>query len=306
MTRPPVFVGPLDRVLFLRTLAGFEWLPPAALAALARHLSERFVGRGDVLDRAGGPVEAAYLVVDGELRLTPPDGPPRTITASESCGLLELLARAPADGTVTATADTVLLELDLDGAFDAAEEHFDVLRQYLRFLGRRFLYELRRLPDGTRLALPDAAVAASGGKLDLVQRLQMFTRARVFSDCNLDALLELARNAEEQVLPEHAPAWQAGDQAGHFFLVTSGSLRARMGSSGRELLFGPGFTVGMPEAVGGFRRPYDLVPERETVVLRLAADLLLDLLEDYPEMGVDVTAALSRRVLDLETERRRR
>lgn len=305
MASPAVFLSPLDRVLFLRTLRGFERLGAAELSAVAQQARERVLARGEQLVAAGTPADRLFFITDGQIRLSRPGGASSAAGPSESVGLLELLAGTTYRADATAVEETVVFEVDVDGLLDVFEDHFGVIRQYLRFLSQQYLHELRQLPAGTRLGLPESPVHTSP-KPNLVERLLLLTTTRVFSDCNLDALLELARYAETQVLAPDIPVWQAGDSADDFLLVIDGSLRATFDPVDRVLVFGPGIAVGMHEAVADLPRSYALVAQSQATLLRIEVDPFLDLLEDYFEMARDVTAAVATRVIELEEQRRYR
>jgi CRP-like cAMP-binding protein len=305
VARPAAFLSPLDRVLFLRTLRGFEHLGAAELSAVAQQARERVVARGAQLAARDTPADRLFFISDGRIELSRPGRASSMAGPSETIGLLELLAGTTYRTDATAVDESVVFEVDVDGLLDVCEDHFAVLRQNLRFLAQRYLHELRRLPTGTRLGLPASPMRADPTP-DLVERLRLLTTARVFSDCNLDALLELARYADTRVLAPDSPIWQGGDPARDFLLVIDGSLRATFDPADQVLVFGPGIAVGMQEAVAELPRSFALVAQDRAIVLRIAVDPFLDLLEDYFEMARDVTAAVAARVIDLEEQRRRR
>jgi len=299
------FVGPLDRVLYLRTLPTFERLGPPELGAIAQHARERSFRRGAVLLDPARPVETAYVVIDGQVTIARGDGLPGTAGPSDAVGILELLARQPGGLSAVAATDTLTLELDWEAQVGVCEDYFTILQQYLRVLALRFIHEMRRLPVDSRLGRATAEHHAGTRNLDLVQRLIAVAHARAFSDCNLDALVELARHAQERTLAVGEILWRQRDPATHFALLTAGSLACTTGANGWRLFAGPAFTVGLHEALAGIPRWFEAVAEIETTVLRLEVDPFLDLLEDHFELAIDFTSAIARRVLELEAERRR-
>ena len=209
------FVGPLDRVLYLRTLPTFERLGPPELGAIAQHARERSFRRGAVLLDPARPVETAYVVIDGQVTIARGDGLPGTAGPSDAVGILELLARQPGGLSAVAATDTLTLELDWEAQVGVCEDYFTILQQYLRVLALRFIHEMRRLPVDSRLGRATAEHHAGTRNLDLAQRLIAVAHARAFSDCNLDALVELARHAQERTLAVGEILWRQRDPATH-------------------------------------------------------------------------------------------
>lgn len=54
----------------LHNLSGLEWLPPAKLELLGRHMTASRVRKGEVLYRPGQPARHLYCVLDGAIRLS--------------------------------------------------------------------------------------------------------------------------------------------------------------------------------------------------------------------------------------------
>ena len=59
------FVGPVDRLLFMKTLPTLRGLDNQLLASIARTLQEREFSRGERLIREGQSVDELYVVVTG-------------------------------------------------------------------------------------------------------------------------------------------------------------------------------------------------------------------------------------------------
>jgi CRP-like cAMP-binding protein len=292
-----LFVGPLDRVLFLRTLPILEGAAPQHLAAVAQHARERFFPKGNLLLRRGEPAEAAYLVVEGRVAMTR-DGRSESLGPGEAVGFLQLLARAEHEVEARAEEDTLVLALDWNAQLDVCEEHFPVLMHYIRYLCLRTLDELRGSPAGALPDYPTDLVGVPLRPLNLVERILVLSRARAFSVTTLDALTELAHHVDEVRLRPGEPAWRTGDAADHFLLVASGIVRSHVPGGGR-FRSGPGLTVGMPEALRGEPRWYDAGAESAVAGLRIAVEPFVDILEDHFDMAVDFTSVLARRVMEL-------
>ena len=66
----PQFVGPLDRLLFMRTLPQVAGLETREMALLARQATEVVLRKGDVVLRAGEPVDRIFVVVRGRISVS--------------------------------------------------------------------------------------------------------------------------------------------------------------------------------------------------------------------------------------------
>ncbi|MDH3457564.1 MAG: Crp/Fnr family transcriptional regulator, partial [Gemmatimonadota bacterium] len=155
MANATLLVGPLDRVLYFRTLPEMDRLSAAHLAAIAAHAREEFFPRGSTLIAADEQVETLYLVVDGQVALARSGQPEGEAGPGASVGLLHLLARTESGLEATAVTDTLTLRLDWDDHLDVCEEHFPILEQYLWHLSDRMVEQLQAAPEllhGTRAA----------------------------------------------------------------------------------------------------------------------------------------------------------
>ncbi len=293
-----VLVGPLDRVLYLRTLPVFEPLSPEALAAIAQHARERFVRRGTTVLRPDRPAEAVYMVVDGRISVYRDGRRVEEAGPGEAVGFLHLLSRSSHGIEARADVDTLTLELDWDAQLDVCEDHFPVLMQYVRYLSRRSVAELSRLADGTRLGEAGDAPFVGARALNLVERMLGLRRSRPFSTCSVDALSELARHVVEQRLRAGQPVWARGTPAGHLLLVVAGCVRCQV-DPGRAFLAGPGVALGMHEALMDGVRWYDAATTEDLVGLRIDVEPLVDILEDHFEMAVELTSMMAVRLMEL-------
>ncbi len=301
MAEKVLFVGPLDRVLFLRTLPALDGLASSQLAAVAQHAREQFVPRGTAMLRPDQPADAVFVIVDGQVTVSWAGGRTRVVGGGEAVGFLELLARSPQGIDVRADVDTLALELDWDAQLDVCEEHFGILLQYLRYLSGRFLVEFRAAPFDVNAAAADL-IRPDAKALNLVERLEVLSRSRAFSTTTLDALNELAHHVAEVSLQPTEAWWRRNDPADHFMLIARGLIRGDT-DEGASFRLGPAAAVGMHEALRGERRWFDAVPETEGVALRIDVEPFIDILEDHFDMAVDVMSVLAQRVLEFRSRR---
>ena len=296
-----LFVGPLDRVLLLRTLPMLEGLRPIALAAIAQHAEERSFSRGAVLSSPDASSQAVYLIVDGEVEVRRDGTAARRVHAGEAVGFIEMLSRAKRPLHVRAASDTVALELDWDAQLDVCEEHFPVVMQYLGYLAQLTVAELRR--QGRAAARSDTSLTPRpfGSRLNFVERVLVLSRSCALSSGCLDALSELSQHVEEVRWRDGDRIWAIGEPAEDFFLLASGQLRCSQ-ASGIGFTCGPGKLAGVHEALFGGERWYAAVSEGQSIGLKIGLEPFVDILEDHFDLALDFMALLAADLLLLQSD----
>lgn len=295
-----LFVGPLDRVLLLRTLPMLEGLRPVALAAIAQHAQERSFSRGDVLDSPDASSQAVYLIVEGEVEISREGAASRRVQAGEAVGFIEMLSRVKQPLEVSASSDTVALELDWDAQIDVCEEHFPVVIQYVSYLARLTAAELQRQGRAAAQSGPSLTTQQFGSRLNFVERVLVLSRSRAFSSGCLDALSELSQHVEEVRWNDGDRIWAVGEPAEDFFLLVSGRLLCKA-ASGVEFTCGPGNLAGVHEALYGGERWYAAVSEGQSIGLKIGYEPFVDILEDHFDLALDFMALLAADLLRLQS-----
>jgi CRP-like cAMP-binding protein len=298
MATPVLFVGPLERVLHVKTHPALAGLGSRELAAVAQHARERHFTRGAVLLSRDERAEAFFLLVKGRVELRSPGNAPSVVSAGSAIAFLELLARSGAGLEARALGSGLALELDWQAQLDVCEEHFPVLLEYVRYVAAGGLRELERLPDGTWLARHEPVVAP-GRPLNLVERILTLRQAKAFSTGSIDALAELARACSELRCSAGEPLWRCGDPSSFFLLVAAGTVTCTTADGRRLHQQGSALAVGLNEAVIGEPRWNDAVARSELVALRIDLGGFLDALEEHFDLAVDFLSVMARRLMEL-------
>jgi CRP-like cAMP-binding protein len=222
-----LFVGPLDRVLLLRTLPMLEGLRPTQLAAIAQNAQERHFARGAVLQAADQAAEAVHLIVSGEVEVERANQERRSLQPGDAVGFVDMLSRSHSRLEARATVDTVTLELDWEAQLAVCEEHFPVVMQYINYLAQRTMQAMRRRDLGAKPPV-SFHLGQVEGDLSFIDRLLVLSRSETFSARCLDALAELAQHVTEVRWKAGEPIWRVGEPSEYFVLVVAGRSCARV------------------------------------------------------------------------------
>lgn len=296
-------ISPLERALFLKTLAPMQSLSSDDLALLALKARERHFRKGALLFAASARVPSVHVVTQGRVRTRTPFGD-LEFDAGQPVGLLALLARSEGFDA-EALSETNTLEIQADDLFDLLEDHFDILLAQIRETARRILEERRHIPDGTYLAPAEGLAVPASDELDLVERLLFMRRGGTFQQSNMDALIQLARSLEERRLGAGITLWRSGEPSGSILLLVSGTVRCTL-EDGTHFRAGPGYPLGNLESLCGAPRWYTAVTDSPVFGMRLATEPFTDVLEDHFEMALDYLAALARNLIGIFRERSER
>lgn len=294
-------VGSVERLFHLKKAPIVGTLPPHLLALLADATRPRVFRRGQVLLREGEPVAANYFVVEGRLQLLRGG---RVVDHGEpgaAIGALGILAQVPSPVSASALVDTLTLELDADTCFELLEDHFGILRHFLREITARIIEGWRRLPPGSPPALPrivPKAVPAAQRDLDLVERMFYLRQVVPFAKSSINALAELARALTEVHFEPGARLWSEGEAARHVVLVVAGHVECA-GSDGFALAAGPGTPLGALEAVAGMPRWYTADVTAPLTGLSAEIEVLFDVFEDNHDMALSHLKTMSEWALAL-------
>ena len=278
-------VGSLERVHWLKTSSAFREIPPADLAVVAQHATERLFRRRSALSVKGEPVSSVRLVVEGRVRVTR-DGEPTYITPGETLGVLEVCAD---DDELEAVAETETLTLSVSGDvfLDLLEDNFAIFHQLLRRICAM------RIEQGGDLFADAHAGDVSryssiprARELDLVERIMFLRRCFPFARGRLSALAELSHHVTEVHFEPRAPIWEEGDPSGHLLMVVRGGIACTPPGAREPFRYGPEGATGTLEAVASQPRWFSARAEDGGLqALRLDVEHLLDVFEDNFEMA---------------------
>ena len=292
-------VGPVQRMLILRTFPAYANMSPEQLAVTANYTRERFHEPGTLLQRRGELSSHLHFVVTGAVELRRGDEVLRRFGPKSVVGGIGALARMPHAYDVVAVEQTITLEMPVEDIWDVFEDHFPMLRAVM---GRVALQVI----ENRQSMGPNAGYSDDVGKpvpcpdrpLDLVERMARLRASMSFAQSRLDAIAELARECREERHAAGSVLWREGERMDSFYLVVSGVVSCVSQKTGQTFRFGPGDAVGVLDALAHEKRWYTATVTERTCVLRVDCETLFDLFEDQFELAQDMLAMMARSIME--------
>ncbi len=296
--------GRLERLLALRSFPGLANVDATNLSLLADAAVERTFPKGATVLAPGRPVHAMYFIRDGELAILRDGIAVRTFTGGAIVGAMGVLSRSPLGQHVVATKTTRTFEIPEDDALEAFEESFPLLYAALRGMLRGVLAARREIPENAGFSSPVDPMPRSRPDFGLVERVLFVRKLLTYGRGRVEALAELAREMVPVTFEAGTLLWRVGDPAPHALLVYTGIVEC-VTDRGQKFVLGPDSVAGGIDSIAGDPRWYDATARTEIVALKSDVAHLIDVIEDNPDMGLDMVRAAARILLDLNDKRDR-
>jgi CRP-like cAMP-binding protein len=253
-------------------------------------LRPRTFRAGEEITPSGMPLSSIELLVQGRCDLTAPSGEARTLRPPEAVGTLaELLDEVKAP-RVVARERTVTLGFDRAELEDLLEDDFAVFHGLLKGLA---LHAVSRDSSPTSSGPSPKAAPPSQHDVaaDLVDLILLLKKQPYFARAELAALAALAEQADRLVFASGSELISTGSTAERFLILTAGS--ALMEIRGRSVRVRAGEQLAMPEALASVAVDFTAVAESNVSALGCSATALVDLVEDYPSLGLGLLRTLA-------------
>ncbi|HJK98139.1 MAG TPA: cyclic nucleotide-binding domain-containing protein [Polyangiaceae bacterium LLY-WYZ-14_1] len=295
------FVGPHERLLFLRSLPQAVFEDPDFQMAFALRLRERTFRRGSVLSAEGEPPRMVHFLVEGRVTLRRRGHLLMTVEPPFAVGFLHTLAQSGESVEMRAEEDTITLAMSTDEIWVFLEENFGFLRSAFSISAKQLAEAQHDLERRGRM---DREPAQAGPEptdepLDLVQRIEILTGRGPYAEAALDAVVDLAEAAEERRYPAGDVLWSEGEASAYGCHLVSGIVRCRSRDGQVSFRLGAGDVIGHLDAFGGLPRRYDAVAETPLLVLRMDTETIFDVLEEEFALGQSFLGFMNRILLDL-------
>jgi CRP-like cAMP-binding protein len=290
-------LGPLERALYMRSLAIFRDLGARELASCARLTQERYIRRGEVLYDEGEPIRSLYLLIDGRVRLEHQSQRLRSLEASEDVGLVEFLAGQCHRLRAVADSNTVALLIDGAALMNLLEEHFSLFLQIRRALGSEILQRQRALASYRNDVKLSSVMPPAGN--DLAEVLLALQRSAEFRHVGVALLAALTSEKSEMHLDPGACLWERDAEPEFLALIMAGTVRC-LPEGAPEFSAAGGALIGVDAAFGD--TPYAYRAEAQTPVIarRIDTQLLLGTAEDHFDLATRMLSYCASELLRLK------
>lgn len=294
----------VERVLALRAFPGLAEVEAKHLALVADLIEERTFAKGETLLTPGEPVRAMHFIREGSVAVMRNAVPARHYGAGDVVGGLAALSGLERGQHVVATSNVRTLEIARDAYADVLEESFPILLSTLRGIMRSVLTARRNLPVDAGFTAPIPEAVRPAPAFSLVERVLFIRKLLAYGRARVEALAELAREMAVVQAEAGVEFFKSGDPATYTLLVWSGIVRCET-DRGQVFRLGPDSAVGGIDSIAGQPRWYRAVAETDVVALSGSTEVLMDVLEDHPDMGLDMIQSAARVLLELHGEQDR-
>jgi len=292
-------IGSVERLMILRTFAGFAQLDPAQISVLARYTRTRFFAAGAVIAQEREPTTSIHFLVSGEVELHRHGHLLGRFRERDVVGGLNALARDPDTPKMVATRDTVTLQMRTDDMEDVFEDSFSIALAVTRGIARGIIdLRLGLGPDAGFVEDEAEKIECPARPFDLVERIFFLRKSMMFAQTRIEALAQLARHAEEVRLDPGTVVWREGDEPAALYFPICGRARGHS-SRGHEFTFGYGSSFGGLDNLAERPHWYTAEVDEYMVALRFDREIFLDVLEDNAEMARDFLGVIAAGLLGL-------
>ncbi|MFT6161833.1 MAG: CRP-like cAMP-binding protein [Myxococcota bacterium] len=273
-------LGPLERLLFLRSMNTLTGLPPDASAKLALVAQDRFYPRGTTICEDGVQVDSVFLIVEGTARISWDD---RTLDVGRGDGLnwLRLLSGRGTSRRSVALEDVTALEIRATDLVDLYEESPELLEGSIREYTRAILNMRGPLPTTEFNELPPLGEAPTE-PLGLVGKIGVVAEAGpVWRQAGMDTLVTIARHLIEVRIPKGDSLWRMGEPADAPYWIRYGNVRCT-DAEGNYVDIAAPYGLGFYDAMVGEVRCHHAIALTDLVVLRWDMGTIFGVLELMP------------------------
>jgi CRP-like cAMP-binding protein len=271
----------IQRELFLAAFGvQTDELPAWVVDRLTLVLEERQIRAGEVLWRAGEPLELLYFMHQGRVRLTRDGRPPWTFEGRWFLGGFEnQLDRAARTGV--AASDFQALAMPGRAWLELLEDSFDLTSSAVVASAGAVARLEERLPESAFGPAPPPASARLKAKLDTLTRLSLLTELELARGAGVQALADLAAVSRPVALEAGEALFRRDDARTHLHLVVAGEIEA--GRQDPELTrhYRSGEIVGGPAAFSKRIVHWEARARTAATLVAIPVDAWFDLMEAH-------------------------
>ena len=135
----------VEKVLFLKQIDLFRRIPGEELARIARITREVTFNMGEALIYEGDIGDAAYLIIDGTVKVQVGGNDVATLGRNQLVGEMAILDSEPRSSSVLATEPVRVLKIDREDFYDILTERNEIAQGIIKVLTWRLRNELRKI-----------------------------------------------------------------------------------------------------------------------------------------------------------------
>ncbi len=135
----------VEKVLFLKQIELFRQIPGEELARIARITREVSFAAGEPLMMEGDIGDAAYLIIEGTVRVQVSGKDIATLSKNQSVGEMAILDSEPRSATVISTENVRALKIEREDFYDILEERNEIAQGIIKVLTWRLRQQNERL-----------------------------------------------------------------------------------------------------------------------------------------------------------------
>lgn len=303
MTPTTVVISEIERLLYLKSLP-LSHLDTRTLGRMAAHMTERTFGKGEQLLAMDTLPENFYVVVDGEVEIVSGAGDTQRAGGASLIGILSALARDARGLSAVARRRTLVLEGSTTFLLREMEGNHAMRRAAVEQICGELVHTWTSAPAAADcLPPPPVDLRAPGRRLDIVERLTVIRRHTRIGTFNVDAMMDLARHAEELRPGPGDLVWRRGEPARALHIFVQGHVEGRRPDCDC-VRAGCGHHLENFVALASQEHRTDGVAVTPSVLLRIGVESLFDVLEDRPFMAADLIALFARLLIDMRGQAR--
>jgi CRP-like cAMP-binding protein len=289
--------GVRDRVLVLRSLASFAPLDDEAMTVLAEHAKTRRFRAGETVLSEDGPVPNVYIVIEGQITSHRLGKRIAVVGRSRGVGFLSVVAADQNGVHAVADTDTLTLEIPAEVLQNAFEENYSLVRNGLRLSAGELVRKRGNLPERPGRAEPIALGEYRERPQTLVERIIDLASRRMFDECNVDALIAVARRTEEIRVEPGEVFWRLGEPSSFWLRLDYGRVRCTA-DDGTAVDVGRGFVLGIMDSFAQVPRSYEARAETRIIAFRVELEPFLEVLESHYDLARQLMAVIARTLLE--------
>jgi CRP-like cAMP-binding protein len=209
------------------------------------------------------------------------------------------MTRDPSGQHLVAAEDTDTFEINVDDMEDIFEDSYPIMLAVMRGFAREILAARRRIAPtaGFEASITDPKRRAN--PLSLVERILFVRNLVAYGRAKVEAIADLALEMQQNDFAAGTVLWREGDPATYSYLIANGVVDCQS-SQGHKFRLGPDSVVGSIDSMAEQPRWFTATCETDVSALRSQVAHLIDVIEDQPDMGIDMLRVLARILSQLQ------